>query len=1212
MSNGIEAPTAARARTITLSSRALALGIPIVLSVLACIIVSRVLPPPQAVLQLVGWWVLLTGIAAITAVGAERLLRRLLPLAWLVDMSALFPDQATSRIAAVMGAGSVTKLHERLDRARRTGETSSEQAGAEKLLELIVALNTHDRGTRNHCERTRNYAELIAEELGLSPGECEQVRWAALLHDVGKIAVDPALLNAREPPSRGDLQTVRQHTEEGARLVAPLAPWLGDAVRAVGEHHEQWNGRGYPDGLAGEQISLAARIVAVADAFDMMTRPPYRRRALSMAEARAELTIAASTQFDPAVVRAFLGISLGRLRFVMGPLSLVANAPVLAGTTMPTLVGSAVSGLLLGVAALGGVTGPPGPVDDPSPAATQAAGPTDEEPDPLTAPDPTSPPATSPPSTSPPATSPPSTSPPATSPPVTVADPVDRPSTTTPNAPTLPPVGATDVVLRLPEDSVIEFTLGEPGDVVSVSRPSWGSLSTIGPGRFSYRPTPNANGTATSSYERCVDGSCASATLTIIVDPVNDAPRARDTVAATSEDTPVTVDVLASASDVEGDPLRVAGAVALGGGSATVTAGGQVRYTPAPDANGVETVRYTVADGADRTAAATLTVTVTAVNDRPSFTAGADQVVVEDAGPQTVANWATAISPGPANESTQTVSFTGVATDPALFSAQPAVSATGTLTFTPAPDANGTATITITARDDGGTANGGEDTSPGQIADITIASALDPPVAADDAYGTNEDVTLNQGAAGGLLDNDDDVDGDTLTVNTTPVTPPIDGTLTLHPGGAFDYTPDRDFNGTDTFTYRIDDGTGRTDTATVTITVTAVNDPPPATAAAGADHSCFGLADGTVWCTGDNFSGQLGTGDTTGALTPVQVVGPGGVGLFEGAADITAGNNHSCAVKDDGTVWCWGDGRDGELGDGTLTRSTTPVQVAGVGGVGFLTGAVEVAAGEDFSCAVIDDGTVSCWGEDDDYQLGNGPAGGTQAAPVQVLGPGGVGTLTGVATVGTGVDHACAVKTDGTVWCWGYNGAGRLGDGTMTASDVPVQVLGPGGVGLFTGAVAVDAGSAHSCVVNDDGTAWCWGRNSQGRLGDGTITSSRTPVQVVGPGGVGFLTGAVDIGTGRDHSCAARANGTAWCWGRDVGGQLGDGSPASNSSVPVQVVGPGGVGFLTGVTSISEGSGREDHSCAAQSTTIWCWGRNVWGQLGGGAPPIEHEPVQAV
>lgn len=366
-------------------------------------------------------------------------------------------------------------------------------------------------------------------------------------------------------------------------------------------------------------------------------------------------------------------------------------------------------------------------------------------------------------------------------------------------------------------------------------------------------------------------------------------------------------------------------------------------------------------------------------------------------------------------------------------------------------------------------------------------------------------------------------------------------------------------------------------------------------------HSLALKSDGTVWAWGANDTGQLGDGTTTlQRNTPVQVRGPGGVRYLTNVVAIAAGIRHSLALKSDGTVWNWGLNTYGGLGDGTTTDSNTPVQVKGLGGVGYLTGVVAIAAGAGHGLALKSDGTVWAWGWNLRGQLGDGTTA-NRTTPIQVQGSGGVGFLTGIVAVATAGQHSLALKSDGTVWAWGWNWAGQLGDGTTTNRATPVQVS------ALTGMRAVGAGGDHSLGVKSDGTLWAWGRNDMNQLGDGTTVDRTTPVQVTGPGGVGYLAGIESASGGAFHSLALMSDGTVWAWGRNVEGQLGNGTN-TDESTPVQVHGSGRVGYLTKVRFVAAGY---QHNLALTSSGLaLSWGRNLEGQLGDGTTTNRNTPVE--
>jgi len=293
--------------------------------------------------------------------------------------------------------------------------------------------------------------------------------------------------------------------------------------------------------------------------------------------------------------------------------------------------------------------------------------------------------------------------------------------------------------------------------------------------------------------------------------------------------------------------------------------------------------------------------------------------------------------------------------------------------------------------------------------------------------------------------------------------------------------------------------------------------------------------------------------------------------------DVSEGFQSACALVSDGTVSCWGDNSLGQLGDATLPTALTPVSVPGVAG------ASAISVGAFHACALLTDGTARCWGDNEFGQLGNGTAT-PQAAPVAVSG------LTGATTIAAAGFHSCAVISGGTAQCWGSNDIGQLGDGTTTERHGPVAVTG------LTGAVQLTGGLAHTCARRSGGDVKCWGDNEAGQLGDATSVNSSTPVTVFG------LAGAVDLSAGSYHNCAALTDGTAWCWGYNSNGQLGDGSVVADSLQPTMVA----LG-----TSVSRVAGGFAHSCAQGTDgTVWCWGYNSNGQLGDGTLVDENTPVQ--
>ena len=378
-------------------------------------------------------------------------------------------------------------------------------------------------------------------------------------------------------------------------------------------------------------------------------------------------------------------------------------------------------------------------------------------------------------------------------------------------------------------------------------------------------------------------------------------------------------------------------------------------------------------------------------------------------------------------------------------------------------------------------------------------------------------------------------------------------------------------------------GKGTVTANTVTIVLLTTLTFPATDVVAGSNHNCALLTNKTVSCWGANGFGQLGNGTVTSSSSPVKVL------VLDDVEDVdvekvAAGSAHSCARLTNGSVWCWGENSAGQLGDGTTTRRLTPVKVEGIAT------ATAIAAGSNHSCAVVNTETVSCWGLNGNGQLGNGVTL-TSASPLAVL------RLTTATNVAAGSDHNCARLTDKTVWCWGNNSSGQLGNGTTTSSSSPVKVSD------LKAADAVAAGSSHSCALLTDKTVRCWGDNSLGQLGDGMTTSSSIPVTVLTKGDEDPLTGATAVAAGRAHSCARLTTGTVRCWGYNGSGRLGDDTTKlRRTSVVVK-----GIETATAVAA-----GRA-HSCARLNDgSVFCWGQNNAGQLGNGNDMSSKFPVMPV
>lgn len=288
--------------------------------------------------------------------------------------------------------------------------------------------------------------------------------------------------------------------------------------------------------------------------------------------------------------------------------------------------------------------------------------------------------------------------------------------------------------------------------------------------------------------------------------------------------------------------------------------------------------------------------------------------------------------------------------------------------------------------------------------------------------------------------------------------------------------------------------------------------------------TCARTRDSRLFCWGNNQSGALATGDTEPRAFPTRA---GEDALGTNAHHVMGGGNFLCTRTNDHALWCWGSNQFGQLGTGDNTPTTRPLQVA----PSVLGTSVKMAtAGGSHVCAVRDDGSLWCWGNNMHGQLGTGDT--TARSTPTLVAP---ATLTGVALAFAGADHTCAVKAaDGSLWCWGRNTSGQLGMGDTRARSTPERVT---LADLTLSASLFTAGAEHTCAVKANGTLWCWGSNRQGQLGTGAATgTSPTPEQAQ----TDAMSGAVElVYGGGTHTCARTATSEVWCWGGNQFGQLG-------------------------------------------------------------------------
>jgi hypothetical protein len=1122
--------------------RAFVFTVPIAGSVLFLHFAGRLVPVPTDSFWLfITWWLVMSGSATVVLVVIDRVARRLLPLAALFKLSLVFPDAAPSRFRAALRSNTVKTLEQRVARARAENDRSTPVEAAERLLALVAELDAHDRLTRGHAERVRAYAQLIAAELRMSPQDRDLLNWAALLHDIGKLNVPSEILTKSGRPTEKEWSVLQRHPEFGMALVTPLRGWLGDWSAAVAQHHERWDGNGYPTGLSGDRIALAARIVAVADVFDVITSARSYKSASASTTARDEIASCAGTQFDPRVVRAFLNVSLGRLRLVMGPLSWLAHAPLLGRLPLTPAIGTAAASLATITAAV--TTGLAGP------------------PDPVLA---------------------------STLPTKAVEEPATRP--------------AIERVTQEDHSLVVGVEEAAGGaakamSLVVLGEPEVGRARVTEDRQLVYSPPPNFNGVVSVVYQACWSGqSCGTGVVEITVTPVNDSPIARDDTASTRRGAAVTIDALANDSDPDGDRLsiktvsgsrdlgraRVAGrrifwtprrgfvGRAMLGYTATDGHGGVGRAsvtirvrrsatrattptkgtagTPAPDTGsapssdqprdpflplpppgtnnppravgdrvsvpeggtviidvlandsdpdgdplsissigapergavkkvgdriqfsapsnyvGDVSFAYSISDPSDATDRSRVSVSVLLVNAPPTFRTGPDQTVLEDAGVQRVPGWAKDIEPGGSSEAGQVVSFLVSADRTELFSAQPEVLPSGTLTFTPAANANGVAKVTVRARDNGGTANGGRDTSAGEVFSIAVKPVNDPP---SFAAGADQSVPEDAGAqavprwATNVDPGPPNESGQTVSFVVTNGRPALfteGGQPKVHEDGSLTYTPAANVNGSATVTVRAKDdggtangGDNTSPARPFTITVGPVNDPPSFTV--GPDQTDLedaGLQTLTAWATDispgpPDESGQqvsfVVSNDNAALFGTQPAVAPNGTLSYQPAPNAHGTASVTVRARDDGG------GADTSPPE-TFTITVTPVNDPPIANPDSATVGESDAGGATFNVLSndtdIDSGDVLSLSSHDDSTISNGTLtsnGGGSFTYVPDPGFSGTETFTYVVADSSGATASASVTITVTSV---PNSPVAGSDAYLTPQDTSLTVAAPG------------------------------------------------------------------------------------------------------------------------------------------------------------------------
>jgi alpha-tubulin suppressor-like RCC1 family protein len=372
----------------------------------------------------------------------------------------------------------------------------------------------------------------------------------------------------------------------------------------------------------------------------------------------------------------------------------------------------------------------------------------------------------------------------------------------------------------------------------------------------------------------------------------------------------------------------------------------------------------------------------------------------------------------------------------------------------------------------------------------------------------------------------------------------------------------------------------------------------------GARGTIILKSDGTVWTWGANFNGKLGIGETNDVreLTPVEVHGAGNVGWLNSVQAIMGGEIHNVALKSDGTVWCWGWNAFGQLGNGTTNDSWVPVQ-AGLTANPPLTNVVKLGGRPYFTLAEKGDGTIWAWGMNQFGQMGNGTvtpfSSPPNSVPVLVSNSQPGGPMNGATQITCGYQFGAALTSTGTVWVWGSGTHGEQGTGGTTSNYIPVQVPG------LSNITQISAGWFHILARKADGTVWAWGDNADGEIGDGTTSGAFSPVQVLS------VNNIVAVSGGDGHSSALAADGTLWKWGKNDVGELGNGTTngTANPVLAKILVDKLGNGF----SNIVLMAARDYHNIAVKADgSVWMWGANDQGQCGDGTQNDVWRPAPVV
>jgi alpha-tubulin suppressor-like RCC1 family protein len=362
------------------------------------------------------------------------------------------------------------------------------------------------------------------------------------------------------------------------------------------------------------------------------------------------------------------------------------------------------------------------------------------------------------------------------------------------------------------------------------------------------------------------------------------------------------------------------------------------------------------------------------------------------------------------------------------------------------------------------------------------------------------------------------------------------------------------------------------------------------TLSSGGRHTCVIISNGTISCWGDGVDGQLGHGEWLSRKVPTQTSSLGNGRI---AVAISSGHEHTCAILDNGAVSCWGDNTKGQLGNGMngiLTSKKTPILISSLGSGRT---AVAISSGHDHTCAILDNGSVSCWGRGSQGQLGNGNTDDKNTPTLTSS----IGINRTAIALSSGDHHTCVILDNGAVSCWGDGNRGQIGNGEHSEKLTPTLTS---SLGVGRTAIALNSGGEHTCAILDDSSVSCWGKGNSGMLGNGDNSDKYTPTLT---SSLGTGRTAVAISSGGGHTCAILDNSSVSCWGGGNSGRLGNGDN-SDKYTPTLTSSLG-----TNRTAIAVSSGR-GHTCVIlDNSSVSCWGDGNRGQIGNGDDEDRYTPT---